>query len=1086
MKNSALLVKIFSDQVDRASGVLRKKETNLHRFTTGLRHTVVTLGLARQAVHTLWTVFGQWGATMVETTSKLERMRVLLQGLSDAPDKAGRLADSAQQFNRIVDLSRNAPFSIDAITDSWVKMKSGGLDPANGSMQALLDATANFGGTSEVLHRASIALQQMAGKGVISMEELRQQLGEAIPTAMKNMADGMGISIGRLVKMIGTGTVEAKDALARMMFIFNEEFAGSAERMMETLAGSIQKLKSDWSLFSEQVVKDSGLYDAVKEAVQALGRALADPEVRMAVKDIFTGIANFIRGFIEAVQWVWKYRDAIGNTIVVLGSFLGTLKAISMMMAAMQVTTLTAAFKVLWTAVDGFLSAIAGGMIAASQSTNMMTAATTRLGVAMKALFAIVPGGWVGLLIAGLIAAAAAMYKFANRTQDAIDKLKEYGDTADAVMQKDGEKAVVRLRDQLINLFEQREKILKKYGGELRGAAFLQGIDRRINEVTGQLEMLGEGLARARGGMVERQISQAEADYKRLVDGEAQGIKEAFATRKANYDIATKNLQIDDEARAKADQANRTSLITEEVQQLTSLYKQKLYEQQMALVMAGEGNGKAIAAANVAMLEEAIKGEEERLKTWMDFVSRGPKLISNPDGEEDSPIVQFIRNTAVKLAGVNAFLSGEVEKSEELAAFDERVALGGFKGATKAQIDEARELVVALSGATDAKKYMKDATAQQDYAMNSLNQSIENVSSRYQDWQRALMNGGYKEETSELATFNAQVAKLQKDLMDPAKIAQMNKAIAEARRMLSSQAYIEEFINIARESIEIERENFMTRKQQLEAEIELRRRAMEALITANGLDREQAESLRAAYARLAEQKREVLKLDLSPLYGMAKTWGDVTQNMKNATADWVSQGVDAIVNFAMTGKLNFADMAKSILADILKIIIRGMIAQSILSALGFNMDGTRIKKTPSLEGVSSGVRSGVEQNVGGVRMTTFAKGGVMTEYGMMPLRRYASGGIARRPQLALYGEGDMAEAYVPLPDGRTIPVTLEGQQSAASPNVMVNVINQTGQAVNAEQQGGPRMDGGRMVLDVVLKAVNSPGPFRDGMRSAIR
>ncbi|EDP66833.1 membrane protein [alpha proteobacterium BAL199] len=54
----------------------------------------------------------------------------------------------------------------------------------------------------------------------------------------------------------------------------------------------------------------------------------------------------------------------------------------------------------------------------------------------------------------------------------------------------------------------------------------------------------------------------------------------------------------------------------------------------------------------------------------------------------------------------------------------------------------------------------------------------------------------------------------------------------------------------------------------------------------------------------------------------------------------------------------------------------------------------------------------------------FADGGVMTSSGPFDLHRYARGGIAHGPQLALFGEGRMPEAFVPLPDGRTIPVTV--------------------------------------------------------------
>ena len=59
-------------------------------------------------------------------------------------------------------------------------------------------------------------------------------------------------------------------------------------------------------------------------------------------------------------------------------------------------------------------------------------------------------------------------------------------------------------------------------------------------------------------------------------------------------------------------------------------------------------------------------------------------------------------------------------------------------------------------------------------------------------------------------------------------------------------------------------------------------------------------------------------------------------------------------------------------------------------------------------------------------MVGFANGGVMPGAGPMPLRRYAGGGVADSPQLAMYGEGSRPEAFVPLPDGRSIPVTMNG------------------------------------------------------------
>ena len=68
----------------------------------------------------------------------------------------------------------------------------------------------------------------------------------------------------------------------------------------------------------------------------------------------------------------------------------------------------------------------------------------------------------------------------------------------------------------------------------------------------------------------------------------------------------------------------------------------------------------------------------------------------------------------------------------------------------------------------------------------------------------------------------------------------------------------------------------------------------------------------------------------------------------------------------------------------------------------------------------------------------FANGGIMTEDGPLALKRYARGGIANSPQLAMFGEGSTPEAYVPLPDGRSIPVSMQNG-AGGSTNVTVNV-----------------------------------------------
>lgn len=82
----------------------------------------------------------------------------------------------------------------------------------------------------------------------------------------------------------------------------------------------------------------------------------------------------------------------------------------------------------------------------------------------------------------------------------------------------------------------------------------------------------------------------------------------------------------------------------------------------------------------------------------------------------------------------------------------------------------------------------------------------------------------------------------------------------------------------------------------------------------------------------------------------------------------------------------------------------------------------------------------------------------------MPLQMYANGGVATSPQVAIFGEGTTPEAFVPLPDGRSIPVTVSGQGGGV--NVTVNVSVESG---NTQDNGGQDRASnlGRVVAGVV-------------------
>jgi lambda family phage tail tape measure protein len=183
-----------------------------------------------------------------------------------------------------------------------------------------------------------------------------------------------------------------------------------------------------------------------------------------------------------------------------------------------------------------------------------------------------------------------------------------------------------------------------------------------------------------------------------------------------------------------------------------------------------------------------------------------------------------------------------------------------------------------------------------------------------------------------------------------------------------------------------------------------------------------------------------------------KDIGTLSENISNVAKNAFNGLEDAIVSLTMTGKFSFKDFALSIIEDLTRMVTRMLIIapilqfiQSLIPGGGLNLSGAKA--------LSSG-----KITPGGI----FANGGIMTGDGPMPLRKYAAGGIANSPQLAMFGEGSMPEAYVPLPDGRRIPVAMKG--GGGGTNVTVNV-DATGSQVQGNSGQGEQL--GRAISQAV-------------------
>lgn len=198
---------------------------------------------------------------------------------------------------------------------------------------------------------------------------------------------------------------------------------------------------------------------------------------------------------------------------------------------------------------------------------------------------------------------------------------------------------------------------------------------------------------------------------------------------------------------------------------------------------------------------------------------------------------------------------------------------------------------------------------------------------------------------------------------------------------------------------------------------------------------------------------------------LAKSTFDST--MSNINSTWTSN-LEAMA----TGTKSFSKGLISIFKDMTNSIIKMMVNLSFQQYL-----------QPKLQGLFSGLAGGIGNIGGGGR--TFSTGrSFSSAFSSRGLSKFASGGVAPTG-MTLVGENGpellQFNASHRIYNASQTRKMLGGNQGN---NVTVNIINQSGQSLESEQQSS-RFDGENYIIDVMVKAVtNNKGGARDAIKAA--
>lgn len=675
-------VRQFTSTLDDNVVMIRRAQSQSAGFLATMRDFAIVFGVAGTAINSARQVVGGWVGDIVRVNAEMERMAVLMRGMSSATDP---LRDAAENVAYLREMARNAPFSLSAMSEAFTRLKATGIDPTTGSLQAYVDGIAGMGGTEDTLKRASVAIAQMAGKGVIQMEELRQQLGEAIPRATELMARSLGVSYATLVQQISTGTVAARENLAAMEMELERVFGGSAQAQMETYNGLVARIKTQFQDLA-LIAGEAGFFDAVKNQLQEFSDALNGRLARGLARELGETFASITNGAAEVVRFVVQFRNEIYQTGQVLVAAFATRATIaglaalagSIGMARKELTLLNAQF-----AMTQRMSA-AGGAVAGA------TTAMSALGTAAATTGAIISGVATGIavmapylpLLAGAVMIAGSAFGwFSDSARNAWEELEKFGATSGEQIEQARNYLAEqeRIYAQLERQREQRSRTImgwNKADKEQNRATFREQFNQE-NDMEGRRAKLAQMRMQLAGWVSDHEEDEA----KRAADAKLRELGREEQSLRAIYDRNSrereKQYQADVNAASRAGKStseidkryanDRRQLIQTTYDQRIELYRKDL-DTQIEISKNGDEAQRRAAEATIVRLSEALE-RLEAFKKQAASMPDGTTLVEKP--LDDDALWkrgnQHLERIRAEIASTKAELSGAQGEAAKLA-----------------------------------------------------------------------------------------------------------------------------------------------------------------------------------------------------------------------------------------------------------------------------------------------------------------------------------------------------------------------------------------------------------------------------------
>jgi len=244
-------VNTTNNSINQMNNSMRQTQREVQLFEKGLQNIAGKVA----AAFTVQSIV-QFGASVIDTTRKVELMQNRLAFVF------GSVTGGREAFERLYDVSQKLGIGFQELGDGFAgfaiaaKMAGFSAKESEGMFTKVAIALRGAGANSLQTQRSFYALQQMLSKGVVAAEELRRQLGEALPGASDLMTKAYNrlhpaqqVTNLEFTKLLENGKIISAEILPEMANVLEETFAPAVAGKAGSLDASLTRVTNSWDRF---------------------------------------------------------------------------------------------------------------------------------------------------------------------------------------------------------------------------------------------------------------------------------------------------------------------------------------------------------------------------------------------------------------------------------------------------------------------------------------------------------------------------------------------------------------------------------------------------------------------------------------------------------------------------------------------------------------------------------------------------------------------------------------------------------------------------------------------------------------------